>query len=297
MRVLVIGSDGFVGSNVLAAFGAEHEVFGANRRPKAAKKDVSIDLSSKETIGKALAAVRPDVVINCAGIVDNSAAAEQNPIFTSNLLVAIKESGLDIKKVIISGSAAEYGVVDKSNIPVKETAPLNANNGYGLSKLKETTLALEFGKNSKIQIVIARIFNPIGVGMHERFMIPRIISQVNEFKNGQREALEVSRLDSKRDYVNIKDVAQAVKAIAEGEAKHSVYNIGSGKSTSNEELVRAIISVSGLPKAPHIKETSETEEPLVAIQADISLIKSDLGWEPMHTFQETVEEIIHDAYK
>lgn len=292
-KILIIGSNGFVGSHVKRALTSDYEVFGANKKPSKDSHEKFINLLDKKSIADVLWQVRPEIIINCAGIVENSELANQNPIFTLNLLKEIAASGLKVKKVIIAGSAAEYGIVNKKDIPVGEDVKLNANSWYGLSKVKETTLATEFAKKHDLPIIIARIFNPVGAGMNSKFLIPRILGQLGEIKSGKRNVLEVSRLDSKRDYINVKDVANAIKLLVDNSPKEMIYNIGSGRSTSNAELIKAILRSINLPIRPKIIETSDEKEQLVAIQANIERMQTEFGWQPVYTIEQTVKEIVN----
>jgi len=293
MKILIVGSSGFIGRKVREVLSASHDVYAADRSGTDQGDNYFINLEDVASITKVIGAVKPEVIINCAGVVDSTARVELNGVFTKNLLQAAVDSGLVFKRIVISGSAAEYGVVDASNIPVNEDVPLNAQNVYGLSKVKETSFALAYGAEHNLPVVVARIFNPIGGGMHAKFLISRIIDQINEFKQGKRRALEVSRLDAKRDYIDIKDVALGIKALIENEPQEAVYNIGSGISTSNQELVDLIIDNSDLVDRPLVEQTSPDKEPLVAIQADISRMEREFGWKPQSTLVETVKEIMN----
>lgn len=295
MRILILGAEGFVGNNIKKVLenSGKHEIFGASNRAADETGTLQVDLLDRQTIAAALQAARPDVIINCAGIVDNSEKAKLNPVFTANLLQVALASGLTFNKIIISGSAAEYGVVDKSDIPVHEDVALNPNTIYGNSKLEETKIALDFKYNHKLPIVIVRLFNPIGSGMHPKFLIPSIMKQVREIEAGKAETIKVSALSPRRDYVNVKDVAGAIERLADVEPRETIYNIGSGRSTSNGELIEIILKNSKLVTRPAIEETSTTEEPLVAIQADISRISHELGWKPVRTMEDTIKEIMY----
>ncbi len=295
MRILIIGSAGFIGNAVKEVLSASYEVYGADRVIRDRKNTYEIDLMDKTSIVNVLRKVQPQVVINCAGVVDNSDKAQLNVTFTANLLEAAKASGQQFERIIISGSAAEYGLVDAKDIPVSEDVPLNANSGYGLCKLQETSLALEYGGRHGLPVVVARIFNPIGLGMRARFLISNVIEQIEEVRKGTRNTIEVSRLDSRRDYINVRDIARAFAALAEGRPKQRVYNLGSGRSTSNEELIKLALKYSGLKLLPKIVQTSKDKEPLVAIQADITRIMGELNWEPTTTLDETLKEIMHEA--
>lgn len=296
MKILLLGSDGFIGRRVAQALSG-HEVYGAGKDLPDSKNSCNIDLLEEESISRALARVEPEVIINCAGIVDNSEKAMLNLDFTQNLLDAAVASKLKFKQIIISGSAAEYGEVDPRDTPTNENTPLKARAGYGLSKLKETQLALDIGKQYGLPVIIARIFNPIGPGMHPRFLVSGLLRQIQEIKEGKQASIEVSRLDTSRDYIDIRDVAQAIKALVEGEPKELVYNIGSGRTATNQQLVELILSSSKLATKPKLIETANMPEPLVAIQADITRISNELGWAPTYTLNETIEEIINANHK
>lgn len=291
MRVLVLGADGFIGQNVAKVLEESHQVYRATRSPQA-ENNTYIDLLKPETIAAALELIKPDAIIQCAGIVDNTDAADQNVTFTNNLLEQVISSGQK-PKIIISGSAGEYGNVAPEDIPVKETAPLNATSMYALAKKKEIELALKIRNSYSLPITIARIFNPIGIGMGEKFLISRILLQLSEIQSGKREAIEVNRLDAKRDYVDVRDIGTAIKCLIENDPHYDVYNIGSGKSTTNGELIDLILENSMLDNRPIIKETSDQPEILVAIQADVTRLQQEFGWWPSVTLEDTVKEVIH----
>lgn len=293
MRVLVVGSEGFIGRNTMHAFAEAHEVYGASRN----SANLPIDLLDRNSIDDILDKVKPDVIFNAAGIVGASDHVMDNVTFTANLLRSVTASGIPVKRIIITGSAAEYGVVDKKNIPVREDTPINADGGYALSKAEEVRIALKIAKDHNLPVAIARVFNPLGPGMHPRFLTSRILEQIAEIRQGQRDVIEVSRLDSRRDYVDVRDVGRAVVALAEHDLHEQIYNVGSGKSTSNGELIDFMVRRSKLESVPRVIETLEQREPLVAIQADIARIEHECGWEPRYKIEETIEGIINVSGK
>lgn len=292
MKILILGADGFIGTAVNDALAVEHDVIGSSKEPSS---PYYADLADKASVHSLLKKVSPDAIINCAGVVDKNGDTNLNAVFTGNLIEAANELELQLRRIIVLGSASEYGNVDPKNLPVDESAPLNANTGYGLSKLKETRLALELGKKYGLPVLVARIFNPVGRGMHPKFIIPSLLRQTQAIQSGERRIIEVNRLDSKRDYVHIKDVAAAIKTLIENNPKERVYNIGSGQSTTNGELVELIVQNSKLEDRPGVSEISAAAEPLVASQADISRIKNELGWTPRHSLEEAIKDITHAA--
>lgn len=293
MKVLVFGSDGFIGRNVCKELEKSNDVVRAVRDGAVDNvKEVQVDLGDQVSIGQALKITQPEIIVNCAGVVDVSTDVNLNAKFTQNIIEqAIKINS--VKKIIISGSAGEYGAVDQDLDLINEDVPLNANSGYGLSKVKEELLALEYNNKNGIDIVILRIFNPIGKNMAGRFLIMQLLQQIKEFKNGNREFIELSRLDAKRDYTAIQDVAAAFRVVVENDTKHSVYNVGSGHSTTNGELLRLLLKSCKLLTMPQIKELSAKAEVRVADKADITRLFNEFGWRPVWKIDESIEEIVN----
>ncbi len=293
MKVLLLGSDGFIGKRVVEK-AKNHELFMADRTKRTDANYIQLNLLNQKLVKDFLGEIRPDVVINCAGTVENNESAlETNPVITENLLQGILQTNLKVNKVIILGSAGEYGNVDRAFLPVTEETPCRGENPYARSKIEETAIGLQYSRKKKVPVVVARIFNPIGPGMSQRLLLPSLINQIESIKHGKKDFIEMSRLDSKRDYVSVDDIALALWMIVEKKTNYDVYNIGSGKETTNKTLLKIILEEYGLSLGElGIKEVSERPEPSVASWADISRIRHDLGWEPQHTLEETIKDII-----
>ena len=300
MRYLVIGSNGFIGKNVakLLEEGNE-EVFLADRRNTDSGNSVFVDLFDKESIKRVILKVKPDVVLNLAGSVENTEKALGiNPVFTRNLLdVILGLKNMPIKKIIITGSAGEYGEVAGVG-PVNEDTPLSGQSYYAKSKIMETSIAKDYKEKYNLPINIVRIFNPVGAGMHPRFLIPSILRQIEAVNRDEKNYIEISRLDSARDYINIRDIARAIILIAQKKkTKYCVYNLGSGVATSNGELIRQSLQLESSKKNIEVRQTSENSENRVADQADMFRLKSEFSWNPEISLEETIKEIISDQAK
>lgn len=286
MKVAIFGADGFIGSAVT------HEIESSGHTVLRGRDSDGnlVDLLNQDAVKNYLNDTKPEVIINCAGVVGGG-DFENNVHFTENILTGVKLAKIAVNRVIIMGSAGEYGEVD--TLPVLETTLLAGTSPYALSKIQEEKVAQAIGKEVGIEVVAARVFNPIGPGMHERFLIPSLLRQIQEVKDGNRDYIEVSRLDAKRDYIDVRDVATAISAIVINDSlQHDVYNIGSGKSTSNQELIQELISLVELEKNPTIIETQDTPEPTYANQADISRLSSELNWRPQYSLKTTMEDIV-----
>ena len=293
MKILIFGASGFIGKAIRKNLSVDHEVIAAVRSQTPIADEVTVDLLDKKAVTNVIAGVQPDVIINSSGIVDPTADTMQNVEFTRNILEAVLSSGAQVSRIIISGSAGEYGRIEEGELPVNEDTPLRADAGYGLAKKLEEQAALEY-REKGLDVVIARIFNPIGVNMAEKFFVSRIKKQIKEYLAGERTSLEISRKDSSRDYIAVEDIAAAIRVLVEGNPIHSTYNIGSGVPMSNGELLQLMLNSSKIGNDPVIVETAIEPEPLIANQADIMRLQQEFNWKPQHNIADIVEEIMND---
>jgi len=296
MRVLVIGADGFIGRSVVEALSDDHEVYKALRLvTDTDPRSFSVELGSKDSIRDALTKSHPQAIINCAGIVANTSEARKNVEFTRNMLSTVVELGKPYPKVIITGSASEYGIVEDVNEPVNEDHPLNPQGDYAHSKVEEVKVAQAYAKEYGIEVTVARIFNPIGPGMGDKFLLTSLLRQIDDFKAGRSGEITLLRLDSKRDYIDVRDVAEAMRMFIETEDKsqHVVQNIGSGIAITNGQLLDALLTQFKLLQKPTIIETRDDPEPTLAARADISRITAEYGWKPKYNLEDTIKDIIH----
>jgi len=294
MKVLIFGATGFIGKAVNESLSEHHEVHQTTRLETTNDRQYAVDLLSRDAIKKVINFVQPEVIINAAGVVDPGADVFQNVTFTDNILNSVVEAGLKPRRIVTFGSAGEYGQVPLAELPVDEATELRANAGYGYAKKQEEEKALSYRSQYELPVVVARIFNPIGIGMADKFLVSRLKKQIEQYRNGDRNSLEISRKDSERDYIAVSDIATAIRALIEGNPVHSVYNIGSGASMSNGDLLQLMIKSSKIESIPKVVETLAEPEPTVASRADITRIQQELGWAPKQSIADIVEEIMND---
>jgi len=293
-EVLIFGGRGFIGRNLKEALASQYDVYSTTQSVTDQTDEFQLDLRDEGAIKDLLDRLKPEVIINCAGIVDASQDVTLNETYTHNILQAVVDAGLSPERIIICGSAGEYGNVHEDEIPVGEHVPLRAQSAYGMAKVAEESVALEYAQEHHLPVVVARIFNPVGADMGEKFLISRLIKQLGEYATGERSAIEISRKDSLRDYVAIEDVVSALSLFVSHKPKERVYNIGSGKSTSNADLVQMILQNSKLESSPPIVETATEPELPVASQADISRLSTEFDWQPTHSIADTIKETMNE---
>lgn len=183
------------------------------------------------------------------------------------------------KTRIIFCSAFIYGANNKN--PIAENAPIHPNNPYALSKKMAEDLCLFYQETFSIQTKIIRPFNVYGPGQREEFLIPMLLQQI---KSGNE--IRVKDLFPKRDYIYVDDLAQAFLAALKFEA-NGIYNIGSGKSTSVEELI-SIAQKALITTLPVFSEERIRPNEISDTIADISRAKNELKWTPLISLEQGI---------
>jgi nucleoside-diphosphate-sugar epimerase len=281
-RVLVIGANGYLGRHVFDLLDqqAELTVVGTSRSGSARRVRLDLALDRPATIGWLLATECPDVVVNCAGAVSGGAAelAAANVVGPANLLTALATHAPRAKLVHL-GSAAEYGIAEPRE-PIAEHRQPRPTGPYGVSKLAGTELVL-LARHLGLDTVVLRVFNPIGPGAPAAGLPGRVIAELRR-AGLAHDAVVLGALSAVRDFVDVRDVAEAVlAAIHASTVDVAVLNVGSGRATPVHTLVRDLVRLSGftgLVVATGNGSARSSDVPWQ--QADISAIGRELGWKP-----------------
>ncbi len=297
--ILITGSAGFIGTSLkkfLRLHRPSYEVYGVdNRIPHTAKKCFQADLSDPRAIAAILNKVKPRYIFHMAGAAKAKQAQEfirKNVAVTGVFLksIALYKGGL--LRVIIPGSAAEYGEVASGLMPISEDAVLRPVNPYGISKMRQTFLALDYQKKG-LDIVIARIFNITGYGVPESLAIGRFAAQIARIEKGESPELLTKNLLSKRDFLDIEDVCCALVAIAEKGESGQIYNICSGKARKIGNLLKSLIGFS------RVKKLSVRSAGLLCLEKEIkdiwgsnAKIKKVTGWRPRVKLEQSLKNTL-----
>src|SRR3989338_673770 len=305
MRVLVTGITGFAGSH-LADFlvtQSSVEVYGFTRPSSsrehldgvASKIRLSVcDMADGAAVARALKEIRPERIFHLAGqsFVPDSWQEPQTTLVTNiigelNLLEAVRQAGLE-PLIHIAGSSEEYGSV-VGEAPIKETAALNPLNPYGLSKLVQDLLGLQYHKQYQSKVVRTRAFPHLGPRQRETFVASNFAKQVAEMEKGKRPAvLSVGNLEAARDFTDARDIARAYWLCLDKGAAGEVYNICSGTGHKIKEITQVYLRHSRvkfeIKKDP---QRGRSTEPAVMI-GDPEKFKRQTGWTPAIPFEQAL---------
>jgi UDP-glucose 4-epimerase len=191
---------------------------------------------------------------------------------TLNVLGACHHS--QVNNFVFASSAAEYG--DVRELPISENHRLEPLSPYGTSKMLAEQHVASYNKSKKIQKTISlRVFDVYGDGQpSEADVIMRFAVRLSK---GLSPVIYRNGLQT-RDFISVDDVAEgillSIRAMEEVENNNSssplVFNIGTGTSTSINQLAQKMIGLFGLNLQPIYEEGKEETGVVAHSYADIT---------------------------
>lgn len=255
-KVLVTGGAGFIGSNIVKQLVAEaHRVcvldnllsgFRINLEDQAGVVFYEGDVRNKHDVAKAIEGT--EVIFHLAASVGNKRSiddpiqdAEINVIGTLVVLEAARHVG--VRKLIVSSSAGIFG--ELKTLPISEDHPVDPDSPYGCTKFCEETECLAYSKLYELEAVCLRYFNVYGP--NQRFDAYGNVIPIFAFQMLRGETLTIhGDGEQTRDFVNVRDVAQANIRAAEAKGINGAFNIGSGTRITINHLAELLQEVSGI---------------------------------------------------
>jgi UDP-glucose 4-epimerase len=293
-KVLVTGGTGFIGSVVVSSLvGRGHEVVVYDLAAWDEKADnteyIKGDIFDAKHLSEVLSSC--DSVIHMVGLADARVAQDHpqmsfdlNVRSTQMLLEVIRDSNINIPRVILPSSASIYGVVDRS--PISEDTTSKPTNIYSYHKLMAEQLAECYAKNYNINVTVLRLFNVYGT---KGGGILNIL--VEKAKKGEPIMLYGEK--QKRDFIHISDVADVFAGVLEtSDSGLGIYNVGTGVGRSIEDIVKLVGEYFSEMQVEH----GEYNAILYDLTADITKIEKAIGFNPDKSdrkLKETIEKMIN----
>jgi GDP-4-dehydro-6-deoxy-D-mannose reductase len=243
IKVLITGASGFTGNYLVKYLQQKSDLkLHCVSRSKKQESDYICDLIDYESVNNLIQEIQPDKIYHLAGSFSNDYQIDytNNVLSSKNILDSLVQNKLSCR-VLLIGSAAEYGFIKEEDNPVKEDHLLNPVSIYGLTKVYQTYLMKFYHQVYDLDIVMARTFNLLGKNISNQLFIGRIYQQIEQYKQGKIEKIILGSLDSKRDYIDINEAVKYYEMVINKGEKGEIYNIGSGFSVKMSDLLENIL--------------------------------------------------------
>ena len=295
MRVMVTGADGFVGQHVVVSLKRRgHEVICVGG-PQSGYS-LAVDLTKKKAVRNMISMIHPEVVLHLAAQSsvhqsweDPSTTMLVNTVGTLNLWAAAANIGA--RKLIYISSSEVYGTSSVTE-RLSEDAPLNPSNPYGVSKATAEWLLQQLTQEKTIDLTILRPFNHIGPGQGESFAIMNFARQLRAIENGGDPVIHVGNLAAIRDFLDVRDVAEAYCLAVETDM-NGIYNICSGIPRSIGSILHDLMRLVSVTNI-EIQEDKSRLRPtdLPALVGNPNRFMSKTGWIPTRGWHDTLKDIL-----
>lgn len=297
-KILVTGSDGFIGSHLteeLVRQGYDVRAFTyynsfnswgwLDHSPKEIKDNLDVfagDIRDPHGVKEAMKGC--DAVLHLAALIaipysyhSPDTYVDTNVKGTLNIVQAARELG--VQKVVHTSTSEVYGTAQF--VPITEDHPLQGQSPYSASKIGADQMAISFYRSFDTPVAVIRPFNTYGPRQSARAVIPTIISQIASGKKN----IHLGALHPTRDFNYVKDTVQGFIDVMNSEKSiGEVINIGSNYEVSIGETVEMIAEVMGADiMITTDEERMRPEKSEVnRLWADNQKAKELLGWEPKY---------------
>ncbi len=294
-RILVTGAAGFVGTHLVAAL--------RQAWPAADLLTPETDVQDAAAVAGVVKDAAPDSVVHLAAISSvMQAGADQDEAWRVNLHGALHVARSILAhapgcQMVFVSSADAYGAAFRAGVALDETAPLAPMNIYGATKAA-ADLALGALAAQGLRVVRLRAFNHIGKGQSADFVVASFARQIARIAAGlQPPVLHVGRLDTYRDFLDVRDVCAAyVACIARRDAlaPGAIFNVASGQARRVGDVLDEMLALSGVTaevqaEAPRVRDTD-----IVCACGDAGQARAQLGWSPRRAWPETLRAVLED---
>lgn len=305
--VLVTGADGFVGgwlTPVLqSALPADAKLTALGRKPAAGVAAfVQADLLDREAVERAVVQASPDLIVHLAAqasVAQSATGAADtwsvNTIGTLNLARACASAEFTGTFLFVS-SAEVYGRSFNDGLVTEGTSPV-PQSAYARSKAAAEALlgdVLPF----EAQLLVARPANHSGPRQDTRFVLPSFASQIAAIEQGAEPVLRVGNLDAERDFLDVRDVADAYVSLLRAAptlARRETFNIASGTPVSIGSLLQALLELTpasiGIEQDPARMRPSE----IATTRINAERLRSVTGWHPSRSLDDMLRDLLGNA--
>ena len=302
-NVLVTGGAGFVGSHVTeACLEAGDTVWVVDNLASGLVEDVPPgavfregDVADAEFMRRLVAEARPAVIHHLAAqssvthsLAEPSLDARANVMGTLSVLEAARSMDAPPRVVYAATGGACYG--DPEEEIVNESCPLAPASHYGMSKVAGERYLAFYGEHFGFPVVSLRLANVYGP--RQRATLDAGVISIFAEKLSKGEPLTLyGHGRAGRDYVYVKDVAEAFLTAGKGGADGGAYNIGTGVITEVEALLEILSRRMG-KKPVGVERAPLRAGEVFRIGLDARAFAQKTGWRHSFSLEEGIAAFV-----
>jgi UDP-glucose 4-epimerase len=298
LTVLVTGGAGFIGSALchhLTSAGQRVLVYDDLSRGRRGylPPDVALiagDIRDGAMLQRAVSSAKPDVVVHLAAmhfipdcIARPDEARQVNVDGTQRVLECCRADA--VRSFIFASTAAVYAPSDDACD--EDATPLGPLEIYGETKLEGEQLVRAFHEETGATSTILRLFNAIGHNETNPHVLPHIFESLRT-----ADVVHLGNTTPRRDYIDTRDIAEAIRAVMRSAEGFQVLNVGSGAAYSVDDVIDRLRGILG-------REITVVQEPArmrtsdrMMLLADTERLRRATDWTPRFALDDTLRDMV-----
>jgi GDP-4-dehydro-6-deoxy-D-mannose reductase len=256
------------------------------------------DLLDTIAVNRILKETQPDYILHLAAL-SSVAESWKNPLTSFlnntnaflNIVESVRTQALP-SKILSVGSSEEYGIVQKSDLPLFENHIVSPQNPYAVARVSQEYLAQIYAKGYDLNICCTRSFNHIGPGQKDTFVVSSIAKQFADIAvNKKSPIVNIGAGSIVRDFTDIVDVILAYESIFRNGIIGETYNICSGKGNRISDIVNLFSELTDIPITieQNLNLIRPIDNPILI--GSYHKLHEHTGWKPSIPIKESLKKI------
>jgi GDP-4-dehydro-6-deoxy-D-mannose reductase len=296
VRAAISGARGFVGRHLAAHLTArgddvvELDLHGAH----------PLDITDHDAVVARIAAERPDAVYHLAARSHvgeswgaGDALTRVNVGGTRAVVDACIRAG--VGRVLVVGSAEQYGAVHGDELPVRESTALRPITPYGETKVAAERVALDAHRDHGLGVVCARAFNHTGPGQPATFLVPGLAARIAVAERSGTDEIALGNGDPVRDFSDVRDVVRAYALLVDRGMPGETYNVCSGRGVRVGDLAADLVARSSRPLRVTTDDGLIRPVDVPVMVGDRAKLTAATGWSPALDLGRTLDDVLAAA--
>jgi GDP-4-dehydro-6-deoxy-D-mannose reductase len=179
-------------------------------------------------------------------------------------------------------------------MPISESFPPGPANHYAISKLVQEIAALQYFNDFNLPVMIVRMFNLIGPGLPVDLACSAFARQIALFERTGEHEIVTGELNTRRDFVDIRDAVRAFALISEKGEAGQIYNVCSGEAVTIRMCLDEMISLSSRQFEVRVDPDRVQKNDVPVQIGNAEKLRSATGWQPQISLKQSLSDLLND---
>lgn len=257
------------------------------------------DMLDESSLHNALRRIQPDEIYNLAAQSHVRISfdipqftAKTNAIGVLNILEAFRQNCPKAKFYQASSSEMFGSSVDSDGYQ-RLTTPMNPVSPYGCAKIFGYNIVRNYRRSYKLFASNGILFNHESPRRGSNFVTSKVVKAAVRISLGLQHKLELGNLDSYRDWGHAKDYVRAMHLIL-GHHEPDDFIVATGHTRSIRDMCEYVFGKLGMDYTKYVTQNQKFIRPeeLKYLKGDATRTTEILGWRPIITFNEIMDEML-----